>query len=404
MRVELLLAFLVALPAAAQDDRDALAGKRLKVEGTTPVQWRVIWTDNPHVKATVSWSTAKEGSSHVVHFGTKPAKGKHSAYTKKIAAQRNGQYTGSPEIYYHHATITGLKPDTTYYFVMASDKNVSRELHFRTAPGKSAPFKLIHGGDSRSNPDRRRRVNRLIAELAARDPSILAFAHGGDYIVKGTKLDQWHTWMSDHEVSVTDKGRILPIIPARGNHERSGPQYDEVFNTPGGEGKNYFTTNLGPDLVLVTLNSNISTAGDQAKFLEASLRANAKVRWQLAQYHRPVYPAVKTPSGNKKDWVPIFEKYNLDLACEADGHCIKRTVPIRNEKPDPTGVVYIGEGGLGVGQRTPKKDRWYLKPPAKTGSEDHVFVLSFSARALEMTVVLANGKLFDRYLMKPRKR
>jgi hypothetical protein len=33
---------------------------------------------------------------------------------------------------------------------------------------------------------------------------------------------------------------------------------------------------------------------------------------------------------------------------ESDGHVINRTVPIRNEKKDSTGVVSVGEGDLGV--------------------------------------------------------
>ena len=48
---------------------------------------------------------------------------------------------------------------------------------------------------------------------------------------------------------------------------------------------------------------------------------------------------------------PLFDKYHIDIALESDGHCMKRTAPIRHGKKDPTGIVYVGEGGLGVGQR-----------------------------------------------------
>ena len=79
------------------------------------------------------------------------------------------------------------------------------------------------------------------------------------------------------------------------------------------------------------------------------------MKWKFAVYHHPAYSSA--PSRDNKDirehWVPLFEQHQLDLVCEADGHNIKRTVPIRNGKRDPTGVVYIGEGGLGVPQRQP---------------------------------------------------
>ena len=68
----------------------------------------------------------------------------------------------------------------------------------------------------------------------------------------------------------------------------------------------------------------------------------------------------------------LFDKYNIDIALESDGHCMKRTVPIRDSKKDPTGIIYVGEGGLKVGQRKPDGNRWYIKDGGKTGSAHHV--------------------------------
>jgi hypothetical protein len=85
---------------------------------------------------------------------------------------------------------------------------------------------------------------------------------------------------------VTRAGQILPILPARGNHERTGPLFDQVFDTPGGGlGKNYFATRIGSQVLLVTLNTETSLGGDQLEFLRRVLEAHRTVRWQLAQYH-----------------------------------------------------------------------------------------------------------------------
>lgn len=100
-------------------------------------------------------------------------------------------------------------------------------------------------------------------------------------------------------------------------------------------------------------------------------------------------------------FVPLFEKYNVDLALESDGHCIKRTVPIRNGKQNPTGVVYVGEGGLGVGQRRPKQDHWYLKD-GYTGRGHHVMQLSFSNDALTVETIMLEGNTVDKTTLKPR--
>ena len=99
----------------------------------------------------------------------------------------------------------------------------------------------------------------------------------------------------------------------------------------------------------------------------------------------------------------MFEQHNLDLAIESDGHVIKRTLAIRGNKFDPTGVVYIGEGGLGVGQRTPKTNRWFLQPTAEQcGSAHHVHLLTFSEDRLNVRVIQLGGEVFDEFDLKPR--
>ena len=195
---------------------------------------------------------------------------------------------------------------------------------------------------------------------------------------------------------------MLPIIPARGNHD-GGPLYDQIFATPGGKGRNYFTTRLSPLAALVTLNSETSPAPDQRDWLASQLeQLRPEYPWLMATYHRPLFPAVKSPGKAKEHWVPLFDQFNVDLVMESDGHCIKRTQPIRDGKPDPTGVVYIGEGGLGAPQRTPHSDRWYVQPPGFASKGDHVQLLSVSPRELRVRVILLDGTIADEVTLQPR--
>ena len=83
-----------------------------------------------------------------------------------------------------------------------------------------------------------------------------------------------------------------------------------------------------PRLRLV-LDTNVSIGGDQRTWLEQRLQEAQAGRWIIPHYHEPAYPAVKTPSAAREFWVPLFEQYGADLACESDGHILKRTVPLR---------------------------------------------------------------------------
>ena len=374
-------------------------------DGGAPAQWRVVWTEEPQTRAVVAWTTAVPGESHQVLYDTESRRDGAAEYRWRVPCQVNGEYTalGTSDLFYHHATLEGLTPSTTYYFVMKSDGQASRELWFQTAPADDRPFAILHGGDSRSDRDMRRRMNQRIAQLAKDDETILAMAHGGDYVYLGILISQWSDWMTDWELTTTDDGRVLPIIPVRGNHESFGLLYDEVFGSPGGGfGRNYFATRLGAGALMITLNSEIAAGGDQTNFLAECLAENTDVRWQVVQYHRPIWPAVKEPARSKVHWQPLFDAHGVDLSCESDGHVLKRTVPIRGDAAHPQGVVYIGEGGLGVPQRTPK-DTWYLEPPGMAASVHHVWRLRFGPTALELEAISMDGEIVDRSALKPRR-
>ena len=392
------LLFVLAVFSGA---RHALADAVL--EGTNPAQWRLVWTTDPDTSVALCWSTAEVGHMHRVRL-----REEGSDKETVVEANRSGRYSDdSPTLFFHHVHLTDLEPATKYHVVLESDGKRSPAMYFVTAPSEDVPLSLLFGADSRSGLKERRLMNRMLSKMftesqtADRAP-ILAFVHGGDFVVRGSHLDLWSQWMSDHELTTGADGRLMPIIPARGNHDY-GELFNEIFAFPPKD-ENYYITDIGPQVRMITLNTETSIAGDQLKWLQAELPGSrAEKRWLLAQYHRPAFPAVKAPCLNRIHWVPQFEEHNVDMVCEGDGHNIKRTAPIRDSKIDPTGVVYIGEGGLGVGQRTPKENRWYLSSPlAKVGKGHHVQLLTFDREQLAYRVVMLGGEVFDEYFQPVR--
>lgn len=368
-----------------------------------PRHVRAVWTSDPATTVAMLWTTDQLGESNAVSYRQSDA-----SEWNTIDCNRNEPFNGVATPCMHHAKLTALKPATKYHVVCQTDGQKSREFYFTTAPDDGREVSLLFGGDSRSGLEARKQVNRMMARMVAEQtvaerPEILALAHGGDFIVNGTKLDQWLVWLDHHQLTTGDDGRLLPIIPARGNHDM-GPLFNQVFGFPNLD-ENYYAVSLNAQVRLATLNTETSTAGTQRDWLAGELKQHRwRHRWYLAQYHKPAFPAVKIPSGALSNWVPLFEQYQLDLVCEADGHAIKRTPPIRNMKVDPEGVVYIGEGGLGVGQRTPKTNRWYLQDTADAcGAAHHVHLLTFREQQLDVRVVEVNGNVFDEFTLTARK-
>ncbi len=395
----------------------------------TPRHLRVLWTEDPSTHAIVSWSTLAPAAKCVLRYDTVSRVSGQARYALQAEPDRSGAITlraedreeGVPPAWYFHAELNGLQPSTTYYLRVEADGLLGPERHFVTAPADERPFKLLSGGDSRLGGEKpryagrtphvdRQAMNRVMTGLLEQHPELLALAHGADWC---TTADWRHLywWFEDNDALVTSAGRILPFIASRGNHDE-GIGFQENFwlgdITDELSYGYYYATRIGSQATLLTLNTEISVAGDQQEWLEEQLAAlRPAQRWLLAQYHRPAYPVAKEFERQdfariRQNWSPLFERYGLDLALESDGHVLKRTVPIRDGAPAEDGVVYIGEGGLGVPQRAPRENLWFVQSPGQSATAHHVWLLSVDGETLRAQAIGFDGAVLDDYARAPR--
>lgn len=406
----LVAAAMVAVAGMSAADEPLEKSEVLPIS-TQPRHVRVTWMENPATEAVVSWSTTLPGERHQVAYDTESQGGELRLYPGRVRTIESGEYTrsrddldyGEPPLYYHHAHMEGLEPNTTYYFVVASDGDISREFHFRTAPDDAREVKMLFGGDSRiggSEPylhHDRRGMNLRMKALAEEHDEVIVFCHGGDFYQRA-ELRYMRPWLTDHELTVTDAGRIIPIIPVRGNHDRA-IGFEEMFWWPNREHNFYFVTQLTGDIALITLNTEISLAGDQRRWFDLRLRElRPENRWVYVQYHKPSYPSVRgwtDGEDRRHNFVPLIEAHDVDIVTESHDHALKRTLPIREGGPHERGITYIGDGGLGVPQRTPDSTRWYLQEPGMTASVHHVHLLEFGFEELRGRAFGMDGEVLD---------
>ena len=401
---------------------------------TSPRHLRVVWTEDPARHAIISWTTMAPAGENVIFYDTESRPADPAAYQYQSAAERSGEVSmlkmdrteGVPPGWYHHGQLHDLEPESRVYFRVSSDGALSEEFYFITAHVGEKPFKLLSGGDSRMAGEKpryagrtphvdRQAMCRRMAQLLEEDPEILALAHGADW---GTTAEWRHLywWFEDNELVKTSDNRLLPMIVSRGNHDESIGFQENFWLADITDGLSfgyYYTTLLG-NIALITLNTEISVAGDQREWLEEELarltsEPEPRPQWLLAQYHRPAYPVAKAYNRHnfkrvREAWTPLFDQFNLDLALESDGHVLKRTMPIRNFEPAQDGTVYIGEGGLGVKQRVPIPDLWFVEEPGVAMSAHHVWLLSISPDQLRMEAVGVDGAILDAHTIFPRER
>jgi hypothetical protein len=318
----------------------------------------------------------------------------------------------------YRCELTGLTPGTSYQFRIGSK---SPSFWFRTMPAKlTNAFHFISGGDCGANAHVV--ANNIIA--AKQDPYFVLI--GGDIAYDdGKKPLETLKFLKNYSSTMKDsRGRLIPMVTCMGNHEVNGgygkprsaaPMFFSLFDGFYSQ-TSYGTLDFGDYLSLVLLDSGHCSKieGEQAAFLDKALRDRQEMPHLFAVNHVPAYPSFRpeeglngkagTGDGNRKHWVPLFERYNVDAVLEHHDHTFKRTHPLKDGLADKNGVLYLGDGSWGK-LRAPKPAE--KKPYLAATSQSYHMTLHRLEDDQRFHVALEEtGKIVDICMgsKKPRKR
>ena len=313
-------------------------------------RYRLTWRDDPATTMVVGFEQPS-GSSVKVVYDTRDHGRIVKNYRFNAAPSRQVNHAGMRNVF---VRIGGLQPATIYYFLVVDSDGSSQRMIFETphnTPDK--PLSILAGGDSRNNRSVAQTANRLVSKLK---PHFVLF--GGD-MTNGDTASEWQDWFDDWQLTISSDGRLTPIVPARGNHERSNESIYNLFDVPNPD-VYYALSFAGGLLRTYTLNTLFPPGGDQLDWLERDL-SRSRSSWKIAQYHHSMRP--HTSSKPERDelitlWATRFTKYGMNLVCESDVHTVKQTWPIRPSREpgasqgfirdDRYGTVYVGEGCWGA--------------------------------------------------------
>ena len=211
---------------------------------------------------------------------------------------------------------------------------------------------------------------------------------------------------------VTSDGRLIPILPVLGNHDVKAitltPMqhhflFYDMFAMPE-KGIPYRVFDVGSYLSLFLLDSGHSynVGGSQTKWLKDTLSQRENVPYKMAAYHIAGFPSVYPYRGAnakqiRKNWSPLFERYHMNVAFEHHNHAYKRTFPIKGDKIDPDGVIYMGDGSWGVTPRKPK-NLWYLANAAQANA---VCLITLSQELSLIEALNIQGEVIDSVTTRP---
>jgi hypothetical protein len=346
-----------------------------------PGQLHVQFGADAASQIAVSWATPVPVANSRLRAG--PAGGgpgldvpaEERVYTEALTGQT---------VYAYHARLGNLAPDTAFAYEVVHDGAEPVPGTFRTGPrGRSAPFRFTSFGDQ-SIPapvglgigPASVNAGYIVDAVDALDP--LFHLMNGDLSyanVSDAPVETWASFFTNNMRSA----RHRPWMPAAGNHENevgNGPQgllsYQTRFDLPdngsAGFRGHWYAFTVGPVRVLSLHNDDVClqdggfstyrhrhlpgrradddnayirgySHGRQLAWLETELAAAqqaAAIDWIVVCMHQVVMSSSDQNGadlGIRQDFVPLFDRYGVDLVLAGHEHHFERTFPVRGVLP-----------------------------------------------------------------------
>jgi hypothetical protein len=361
-------------------------------------KYRLILVDDPATTITVAWNQIS-GTNPTLHYDIVDHGSNFGLYAFSQTEDRAISYKGMDNRF---VRLTGLTPNTNYYFVLNDSEGTSQRFWFRTAPNDNSRLSFISGGDSRNNQTPRQKANLLVSKLK---PHAIFF--GGD-MTDTNSGPEWAEWFDDWQLTTAIDGRMFPIIPAMGNHEYDSRdplvESETIYNLFDTAENSYYAVTFGAGLIRAyTLNTQISVLGNQRDWLANDLSdtANTSVIWKMAQYHRPMRPHTKYKAENNfiyNAWAQLFYDEGVRLVVDCDSHTAKTTWPVKpsaeigNDEgfviDQTNGTVYTGEGCWGAPLRDNNDDKSWTR---NSGSFNQFKLIFVEPSKIELRTIVVNN-------------
>jgi len=332
----------------------------------------------------VSWHTLQPVQNPRVLLGRLDGK-----LEQTIAAKPVSYADGKSKkmVYAYHAKVGQLEPDTSYLYGAMHDGAKPEFGTFLTSPRGRAAFTFTSFGDQ-GTPTLGKQfvppegvklasavfVNDNLGSPAAGDTTLgverlqpLFHLFNGDLCYANLAQDRVRTWWDFWENN-TRSARNRPWMPSAGNHENelgNGPigyqAYQTYFAVPEAVGQTDVTRGLwyaftaGAVRVISIANDDVCyqdggdsyvrgySAGAQKAWLEkelAATRENRDIDWIVVCMHQVAISTVDRFNGAdlgiREEWVPLFDKYGVDLVVCGHEHHYERSHPIRGSESNQT--------------------------------------------------------------------
>ena len=362
----------------------------------TADQVMLTWSSDPANSVDIQWRTDTTVNAGLVVYREKGSEREFSVQAEKYRMEdrllANDRFS-----HRFTAKLLDLKPGTVYEYRIAPNDNWEKNHTFSTAANDDQ-FSFVWFGDTHYSPT----FEKLINTADQTYPDAAFYSIAGDLVSDGLHRNQWDE-LFEYSKNVI---RRKPLMSVPGNHDNryglGARMYRDLFsypeNGPAGVEKEQ-TYSFEYKNALFLMIDATSPVDEQTAWIEQQL-AKTKAVWKFAVFHFPPYNWEEPYVDIQKSWVPLFDKYHVDLVMGGHIHYYMRSKPMKAGQVVESyndGTAYL------ISIALPTKNHALADEPyaAVRNTEGHLYqYVKIDGRNLSFSALNADNRLIDSFTIK----
>ena len=292
---------------------------------------------------------ADGAATPVVHFGTNR---NNLASFEGTSAAVDSSLTDGEAYSYNHVTVTGLQPNTTYYYTVEKSGAETEVQTYTTGDFESA--QILYVGDPQIGASKGQPQNgeELVADSGAantaarndgfawdrtldiaveQNPGLDFVISAGDQVNKTgqAKEEEYAGYLAPDALA------SLPVATTIGNHDSLNPDYMYHFYNPNQTG--YGETEAGGDYyysygsgLFIVLNTNNYNVAEHEQAIREAVASDPDATFRIVTIHQDIYGSGLDHSDTdgmilRTQLTPIFDEYDIDVVLQGHDHTYSRT-------------------------------------------------------------------------------
>ncbi|KNY27055.1 fibronectin type III domain-containing protein [Pseudobacteroides cellulosolvens] len=376
-----------------------------------PSQVALSMTTDPQTSISINWTTTDTSLTDsqvsvwektynedaAVHY---PAKIEKRAVSSSTLKDVNNNAVISKNFY--SATLTGLKPDTEYFYRCGASGMMSEIKSFKTAKESDDPYTYIYISDSQVSGNDSKGWNANLDIIKKMYPDAKFIYIAGDLTNTAANEGQWESFFNqpgNSQYNQTFSGSLIseiPVAATMGNHDSSnggsggmGSHFTWASQVNGVPVSYAFTYGAARFIMLNIENAysmnNSALRSSQTEFLRNEVaKAKKACLWTIVGFHKSIYSGGNHMDDadvidNRKYWGPIFAQLSVDAVLQGHDHILSRgfvkadgrkadvTKKVEDrvytaKQPDNAPLYYVGNCGSTLKFYAMLTDNNWIKP------------------------------------------